>query len=77
MYNVSLFTIKLITIIAFSGVVARIFAELDSKNFNEIKDYRKQLNQLSIYASQVLQNTMLEKQYTWVNFLNFLQLNIL
>lgn len=76
MYNVSLFTIKLITIIAFSGVVARIFAELDSENFNEIKDYRKQLNQLSIYASQVLQNTMLEKQYTWVNFFIY-QLNIL
>jgi len=69
--------LTLLAIIAFSGFFARRLAELDVRGvhrerWKDYRDYRKEINRLSIYASKMIRKRIAEiKDYSWVGVSEF------
>lgn len=64
----------LLAIIAFSGFFARRLAELDVLGAHREqwdRDYRKEINRLSIYASKTIRKRIAEiEDYSWVGVIS-------
>lgn len=67
-HDMSLKAHRLLCIISFTGCIARILVELDATNSGGERDYRRELNYISIYAVHTIRKRIVA--YSWSNFIN-------